>query len=82
MNRAIQIACLPSMTSNDYPSQYGSSVYVSGWGKTYYDDSPSDILKNVALILYNPTKCLKFWSDFPKNWNSQICAGKKLSNKN
>lgn len=68
-NEFIQIACLPSEIL-----PVNSTSTAVGWGLTSEQGSISDVLREVAITVYDGSYC-KFTTDSIKNWDSQICAG-------
>ncbi len=78
----IQIACLPSVESNDYPPTKGvnTTAYAAGWGVLSLDDNvpiPSE-LYNVRLTIYDAhIFCDKYRLEIDLNidWKYRICAG-------
>lgn len=69
LNEFIQIACLPRsiLPVNSMPTAVG-------WGLTSVSGSISDVLREVAITVYDGSFC-KFTTSSIKNWGSQICAG-------
>ena len=72
LNSFIQIACLPKVFSNSYPTE-NSTAYVAGWGALSNGGSLSNNLSNIRITVYSSSSCANVPGT--KNWNSQICAG-------
>jgi secreted trypsin-like serine protease len=75
LNQYIQLACLPDPMKRNYPYQTNADVFAMGWGTTIQGGSVSNVLKNVKLTLYDPSKCADVLTEASKNWNTQLCAG-------
>ena len=72
LNEFVQVACLPSTDSSEYPS-VDETVYAVGWGQTEFLGDSSDELQNVKLTVYDGTsKCHMYDIN---EWKRQICAG-------
>ena len=80
LNECIQLACLPSNLSNNFPKS-NNDAYSGGWGVTRIDGVASKILNNVKLKVLNGSDCRSVLRNYKKNWNSQICAGYVSGNK-
>jgi hypothetical protein len=76
LNRAIQLACLPTLS--DLESIYTSqTVYMPGWGSLTANRSSqtgSNTLQNIELILSNFLECTNIFPQFPKYEPTQLCA--------
>ena len=75
LSKNVQIACLPSMTSFNYPL-VDDVLYAVGWGvlKENASDTSTE-LHNVKLQVYNPYLCNYLATTYKLDWNSQLCAG-------
>ncbi len=65
---------MPTNLSNNFPKP-NNDAYAAGWGVTSMDGEASNILNNVKLKILNASDCNSVLRNYPKNWNSQICAG-------
>lgn len=74
LNRKIQIACLPSISSRNYP-QPGKDAWAVGWGTIDFGGPSSELLKMVKLDIYDPVACRYVSTENTKNWSNQICCG-------
>ena len=79
LNRNVQIACLPSSNSTNFPVT-GYTGVIAGWGITVKNDSTSnsELLKNVRINIYSTSQCVAYGynSTIINDWNSNFCAGK------
>ncbi len=50
-------------------------------GHTSHDGSPSNLLRNVKLKVYDPDFCEHVLPIYKKNWSNQICAGELAGGK-
>lgn len=46
-----------------------------GWGSMFFGGQIVNRLRNVRVTVYEEKFCSSVASSFPKNWNSQLCAG-------
>ncbi|RMZ94862.1 serine protease 27-like [Brachionus plicatilis] len=77
LNDRIQVACLPHESEKYYPQSYNVNAYVVGWGINSITNLTSpDILQEALVTVYDSSKCRFVSIGTPKNWQSQICAGK------
>jgi secreted trypsin-like serine protease len=81
LDEHIQIACLPQLKTNNYPSQTYIDAWVTGFGTTSYGGFISNDLRNVKLTLYPSSQCNLVYPSITKNWNTQICAGEMSGGK-
>lgn len=73
----VQTACLPDRRASGFPTAVNTDVYVNGWGDVFGNETYPAILQNVKLTLYDSSACSRVLAQLSKNWNTQICAGKK-----
>lgn len=77
LNDRIQIACLPQKKDNYYPPIKYKNAYILGWGLNSIENLTSpDILQEALVSVYDSSKCSSVVTSMPKNWQTQICAGK------
>lgn len=78
LNNYVQVACLPTKKSNEYPVPEEDS-YAAGWGTLASGGTTPDILNDVKLTIYRSSRCKNVGNDL--DWDSQICAGDITGNK-
>jgi secreted trypsin-like serine protease len=76
LNNYIQIACLPTSSSDTYPGT-NVDVYAAGWGTLSSGGSTPDALNNVKLTAYAASSC----STVATLTTAQICAGESAGGK-
>lgn len=76
----IQVACLPSEQSSDFP-KLSYDAYAAGWGTLSYGGSSSSLLRDVSLTIYSNNLCSNVAPSYKKDWDSQMCVGDLLGNK-
>ncbi|CAF1120138.1 unnamed protein product, partial [Brachionus calyciflorus] len=73
LNRYVQIACLPNVTSTEIPGRDENFAYIAGLGnsaESYIEEK----LNNKEINLYNGSMC-DFSDVKTKDWERNFCAG-------
>lgn len=75
LNNNIQLACLPPLNTKKYPTKYGITGWLPGWGVSSKYGDIDYTLNNVKITVYTESRCKNVEPLVSKNWNNQICAG-------